>query len=239
MRKAVLLSIRPAWCELIASGEKTIEVRKTRPKLETPFKCYIYCTKFHPGEPDSMINLKDRTSFFMPKGGAVIGEFLCDQLELFTVGSLGSDEIQMKSCLSYGELISYFYKQEELDGNTLKLGYGWHISELKMYNEPRKLCEFGLSRPPQSWGYVDYSMFGYEDYSNILDAIECAAKKEKAENRKMTDEEFKSILESKAQQRAARLQRENDFLNEKIKKKVFEIEKLKRKIKEMEKGATT
>lgn len=55
----------------------------------------------------------------------------------------------------------------------------------------------------------------------------------------MTDEEFKSILESKAQQRAARLQRENDFLNEKIKKKVFEIEKLKRKIKEMEKGAKT
>lgn len=44
MDKSVLISIRPKWCELIASGEKTIEVRKTRPKLETPFKCYIYCT---------------------------------------------------------------------------------------------------------------------------------------------------------------------------------------------------
>ena len=42
--KAVLISIRPEWCAKIASGEKTIEVRKTRPKLETPFKCYIYCT---------------------------------------------------------------------------------------------------------------------------------------------------------------------------------------------------
>ena len=42
--KAVLISIRPKWCELIASGKKTIEVRKTRPKIETPFKCYIYCT---------------------------------------------------------------------------------------------------------------------------------------------------------------------------------------------------
>ena len=45
MSKAVMISIRPKWCEKIARGEKTIEVRKTRPKLETPFKCYIYCTK--------------------------------------------------------------------------------------------------------------------------------------------------------------------------------------------------
>ena len=29
MSKAVMLSIRPKWCEKIASGEKTIEVRKT------------------------------------------------------------------------------------------------------------------------------------------------------------------------------------------------------------------
>ena len=44
MSKAVMLSIRPKWVEKIANGEKTIEVRKTRPKLKTPFKCYIYCT---------------------------------------------------------------------------------------------------------------------------------------------------------------------------------------------------
>lgn len=43
--KSILISINPKWCEKIASGEKTIEVRKTRPKLETPFKVYIYCTK--------------------------------------------------------------------------------------------------------------------------------------------------------------------------------------------------
>ena len=43
--KAVLISIQPKWVEKIANGEKTIEVRKTRPNLQTPFKCYIYCTK--------------------------------------------------------------------------------------------------------------------------------------------------------------------------------------------------
>lgn len=42
--KSVLISIRPKWCELISSGEKTVELRKTRPKLDVPFKCYIYCT---------------------------------------------------------------------------------------------------------------------------------------------------------------------------------------------------
>ncbi len=44
MNKAVMISIQPKWCELIASGKKTIEVRKTKPKIDTPFKCYIYCT---------------------------------------------------------------------------------------------------------------------------------------------------------------------------------------------------
>ena len=40
-----LIIVGPKWCGKIVSGEKTIEVRKTRPKMETPFKCYIYCTK--------------------------------------------------------------------------------------------------------------------------------------------------------------------------------------------------
>lgn len=42
--KAVLISIKPNWCKLIWSGMKTVEVRKTRPKLETPFRVYVYCT---------------------------------------------------------------------------------------------------------------------------------------------------------------------------------------------------
>lgn len=33
MNKAVMLSIRPEWVERILNGEKTLEVRKSRPKL--------------------------------------------------------------------------------------------------------------------------------------------------------------------------------------------------------------
>ena len=44
MSKSVLISIQPEWCYRILSGEKTIEIRKNKPNLTTPFKCYIYCT---------------------------------------------------------------------------------------------------------------------------------------------------------------------------------------------------
>ena len=91
MSKAVLISIRPKWCELIANGTKTVEVRKTRPKLETPFKCYIYCTS---GRPDLNIFLYSperlmqdyldtgsMKSLNCPLGnGKVIGEFTCDRI---------------------------------------------------------------------------------------------------------------------------------------------------------------
>jgi hypothetical protein len=33
-------------------------------------------------------------------------------------------------------------------------GYGWHISALKIYDRPRELGEFGLTRAPQSWQYI-------------------------------------------------------------------------------------
>ena len=49
MNRAVLISIKPEWCSLIATGNKTVEIRKSIPKLDTPFKCYIYCAKTSKG----------------------------------------------------------------------------------------------------------------------------------------------------------------------------------------------
>ena len=40
----ILISIKPKWCSKILNKEKTIEIRKTKPKLDPPFKVYIYCT---------------------------------------------------------------------------------------------------------------------------------------------------------------------------------------------------
>lgn len=178
MSKAILISIRPKWCELIASGEKTIEVRKTRPKIETPFKCYIYCTK--PSfEYEDFIPLENGR--FIYGGGKAIGEFVCDSVERVDVPFPAyMDQVdlqQLKAAhLSYREAHTYLGHRS---------GYGWHISNLVIYDTPKKLsefmkkpcdfaascgacghakwlsgyrfdgCELQVTRPPQSWCYVE------------------------------------------------------------------------------------
>ena len=71
--KSVLISIQPKWVEKIVKGEKTIEVRKSRPKIETPFKCYIYCTYG-----------KENENYMLGKRGKVVGEFVCDWITEIT-----------------------------------------------------------------------------------------------------------------------------------------------------------
>ena len=169
--KEVLLSIKPKYCELVASGQKTIEVRKTRPKIETPFKCCIYCTKeFY----------RKGNGYFQGKYcGKVIGEFVCDYITAYPYEPLNDGEHYMpfgdleKTCLDGFEIYDYLGTED---------GYGWHISDLIIYNKPKKLNEFKkynrkcwyadlglakrdcpecqnkecfLTHPPQSWCYVD------------------------------------------------------------------------------------
>ena len=74
--KAVLISIRPEWVARITSGKKTLEVRKNRPKLELPFKCYIYETQ---GRTETPWIDEDGHTIFKGRG-QVIGEFVCDRI---------------------------------------------------------------------------------------------------------------------------------------------------------------
>lgn len=152
MSKAVMLSIRPKWVEKIANGEKTIEVRKTRPKLETPFKCYIYCTLPKYPHEDFIA-----TDYPMPQfygGGKVIGEFTCDRIfpiNVFDNGGIQNwiFEHMKRSCLAYEELAGYI-------GNG-KTGHGWHISGLLIYNQPRKLSEFQRATDPCDSCHAEYT----------------------------------------------------------------------------------
>lgn len=180
--KSVMISIQPKWCELIASGKKTVEVRKTRPKIDVPFKCYIYCTKQFYRKGDG---------YFQGKYcGKVIGEFVCDAVEHYTSNCtvfesvlLPSPEELEEMCLTLDELNGY--------GTRGKILYGWHISDLVIYEQPKELSEFytkcekfacegcehlkyqrvnadeydyeceyfnyhiPITRPPQSWCYVE------------------------------------------------------------------------------------
>ena len=160
--KSVLIAIRPQCVEKIARGEKTIEVRKTAPK-EVPFKAYIYCTYGNPKE-----------NYALRKQGKVIGEFICDKASELDYVYYWNNGYEFETCLTYRQVADY--------GKGKPL-YGWHISDLKIYDRPKELSEFSrpcsysglcfsckrtsfkkdgnllcntkITRPPQSWMYVE------------------------------------------------------------------------------------
>lgn len=145
--RAVLISIRPKWCEKIINGDKTIEVRKTRPKLETPFKCYIYCTKdkhlaFMQNRFGTKLIACMDAETAIPVGGAVgngkiIGEFTCDRIYELAPLNHAPDDVEKQACLTREEIVNY------LKGT----GYGWHIFDLEIYDQPKELNEFRF--PPE------------------------------------------------------------------------------------------
>ena len=185
MMKSVLIAIRPQWVEKIASGQKTIEVRKTAPK-EVPFKAYIYCTKEK--KQDDIIwagVCGDRGKW----NGRVIGEFICDRIICSQayfdsqgknhLTNVFPDDIK-KTCLDEYDLWDYI-AGKAVKANQMYDGYLWHISDLKIYDKPRELSEFRkpcdrfldcctcrrlvhneymscdnkITRPPLSWCYVE------------------------------------------------------------------------------------
>ena len=152
MSKAVLISIRPEWCEKIIKGQKTIEVRKTRPKMDTPFKCYIYCTNRRPFLVWGDVFRGDWfTEFTRISGysraeadkiwdvfnGHIAGEFTCDRIYELAPLNHAPDDVEKQACLTREEIVNY------LKGT----GYGWHISDLKIYDTPKELNEFWF--PPE------------------------------------------------------------------------------------------
>ena len=179
--KAVMKSVSPRICEKVAKGDCTILVSKTVPKCEVPFKCYIYATKkkhliaiFKKGEyifsDDHSFGKFDENIFVKDNHrwqGKVIGEFVCDKVFLlhpYTYdggsadlerrkliqtfeGSSKENEILAATCLTQDEMFDYI--------GADNYGYGWHISDLKIYGNPKELSKFGFTRPPQGWCYVE------------------------------------------------------------------------------------
>ena len=165
MNKSVLISIQPKWCGLIAIGKKTVEVRKTRPKMDTPFKCYIYCTV-------NGITAQERDrNLYTDLRGKVIGEFVCDKVDAYVYDYCTHPEIGMdydcgdswweidnqdleRACMTYEQFKKYAMPNKDCM-------FGWHISNLVIYDMPKKIGEFSgarepyLKRPPQNWCYVE------------------------------------------------------------------------------------
>lgn len=161
--KSVLISVQPQWCELIFEFlgydnrrplyKKRLELRKTKPKLETPFKVYIYCTKPRHYYKISRHLLISDENLFLVNGkvrmcdgfgveyedseykhlnGKVIGEFVCDYI-LSHCEMANADVAEQMSCVPREDILKYSNGKEV---------YGWHISDLVIYDKPRELGEF-------------------------------------------------------------------------------------------------
>lgn len=182
MSKAVLISIQPKWCVKIANGEKTVEVRKSRPNLETPFKCYIYGTK-----KDNMGVLSEGPLLVLNNrvcNGKVIGEFVCDRIRDFEVledvriNDYYRADLQY-SCLNTSEISEYI----GIGG----IGYGWHISDLVIYPEPKELgelvpnCRYGQDGECSGVSKVDCP-FQRRDYNpdGSINIVDCTKRVRRA-----------------------------------------------------------
>ena len=184
MSKAVIASVRPLYCYYYAIGRKTLELRKTCPKLDGPFKVYIYCTQpskaqqticgcmvlnsdelyRHPkqgikyGDSIELMCCDDEYSSDNFLNGKVIGEFVCDTI-LRNCEMANADIAEAQSCVKREKILEYSGGHEV---------FGWHVSDLVIYDKPKELSEFSglrqtkfglepvsLKRPPQSWCYIE------------------------------------------------------------------------------------
>ncbi len=174
MSKAVMKSVPPRQCKQIASGECTMLLSKTKPKTDTPFKCYIYCIR--PTNDDNLVQTMYgydifSTSTYFHIGNSnckVIGEFVCDKVNEFNVFENGAVQYWScydleNSCLDYNEIAKYI-------GNNKK-GYAWTISQLKIYAEPKELSEFFVIKQNDFISNCDNCPHGngFDKHSKICD----------------------------------------------------------------------
>ena len=161
--KAVMKSVSTQICEKVTCGDCTILVSKTAPKYKVPFKGYIYCCK-----AKSQWRYSDYEGAYENSKGEIvyaqqhiIGEFMCDEIIEWQYDKGHQYYVDYPDdCTSYFPYLKCHseatgLKCSEIEnygkGKTL---YGWHISELKIYDKPKELSEFYR---PCSYSGICYS----------------------------------------------------------------------------------
>ena len=122
----IMLAVRPRWLQLILSGIKDVELRKSRPRTAEPFLVDLYETKSYGGR------------------GAVVGRCLCYCVarvkDLSEMAAL-----QENSCVSTADMLQYSGQRHLC---------AWYLADIEQFSAQRLLSEYGISRAPQSWCYV-------------------------------------------------------------------------------------
>lgn len=182
--KSVLRSIKPYWFYLICVDKKLTEVGKTAPTAEYWDKItYLYCSKDM--KSFNLIPKEHREKYrkYLGKVGArfvcdkvikTCGWRLRGNTGWCAKRTEAEEKFPTSACLTIDEIVEYA-------GGEGREVSGWHITDLKIYDKPKELSEFKklcpvknkdcprcefysryegtcanwLTRPPQSWQYVE------------------------------------------------------------------------------------
>ena len=141
----ILASIKPYYYYLIAEEKKKIEVRKTALK-NLPQDIAFYMSK----DEKSFAKIpKEFQEKYRKHFGKIGMRVVCDKVMFLTpLGLRGfemREEILKSICLTNNDLNAY---------GGLKTLYGWHLSDLKIYDKPKQLSEFYR---PCSYSGICYS----------------------------------------------------------------------------------
>ena len=153
--KAVLRSIKPYYFYLICERKKRTEIGKDMPKAADWNRIVeLYCSK----DMRSFSRIpKEFQGKYRPYLGKVGARFLCD--DIYDICYLADNDFEgagtasykgcdiTQTCLSQYELLQY--------GKGKPL-YGWHISDLKIYDKPKELREFYRKLPDKILEEGDY-----------------------------------------------------------------------------------
>lgn len=124
-KDSVLLSVKPAYAELICEGVKTVELRRKFSEKSLNKRCYIYSSS-----PTQK----------------VIGECYIHSVEKLPVLEIWK-KYSANSMISWNDFKNYF------DG--LEYGYAVKVSKHIRYDKPISLkSKLSLERPPQSYCFV-------------------------------------------------------------------------------------
>lgn len=211
-----IVSIRPEWVEKIVDREKTFEVRKSAPK-GVPFKVYIYCSYGNDKE-NYMLGRRGKVigEFICDK----VEEFYCASVPYQKDNNLGYGQFVdngvykvngwhegvvferkdryidtmlnnndlKEMCLSAQELFDYIGIGKHL--------YGWHISDLKIYDKPKELSEFNRPCPKTNFDCsicISYGKPYTWDFDEKTGKIFCTRRVTRPPQSYMRVEELKEV----------------------------------------------
>lgn len=183
--QAIMISQNSRMCCLIANDKKPIILTKTLPKIETPFKCYIYVSAKKPyiawgdvfrGNWDTEIALLSGYGKTMAEkifdlfNAKVIGEFVCDDVEEYAYSTSDGVDIDdddlLETCMEREEINIY------AKGETI---YGLHISNLEIYDCPKTLRDFYVIDEDEvkKCPYREQNYFAFTDTGHIKNGFGC------------------------------------------------------------------